>query len=290
MGAQIRDLKRRIRSIKNNSQLTRAMKMVSAAKLRRAQETMLGARPYSEALRRVLADVSARASAETHPLLVEREVELVELVVVTGDKGLCGSFNVNVFRRADAAIEQHRTAGHETSLVLIGKKGVDYYRRRGVESVERHADVFRSLDYTFAVEVAAGIRERFLSGESDAVYLVFNEFKSTIAQNLIVRKILPVSGLGADEGEAGPKGDYIYEPDADKLLAGLLPKFVEFELYHALLESIASEHAARMTAMDAATRNAGELIEKLTLVMNRARQAAITTEIIEVVSGAEALG
>jgi F-type H+-transporting ATPase subunit gamma len=288
LASNIRDLRRRIRSVKNTSQLTRAMKMVSAAKLRRAQESMLGARPYSSALERVLVEVAERTSGEIHPLLVARETKIVELVVLAGDKGLCGSFNAAVLRAADRAIREQRDAGRDVRLTIIGKKAVEYYRRREARIVEAHGDLFREFDYSAAADIARNLQERYVAGESDAVHLVYNEFKSAISQRLIVQPLLPIGGL--EEKKKDEKVDYLYEPEASALLADLLPRYLAFCLYHAMLESVAAEHAARMTAMDSATRNAEEMIEKLTLVMNRARQAAITTEIIEVVSGAEALG
>jgi len=285
----IRDLRRRIRSVKNTSQLTRAMKMVSAAKLRRAQESMMGARPYAHSLRRVLAEAAQRVRSEAHPLLVTREQKKVELIVIAGDKGLCGSFNVNVLRLAMQAIGRHRDAGREVRLVLVGRKTVDHFRRRPEHSaIERHSDVFRTFEYPVAASIGRGIQERYLAGESDAAYLVYNEFKSAISQTLVEQPLLPLGLLAEEEEQA--KIEYIYEPSAAQLLQKLLPRFVAFQVYQAMLESIAAEHAARMAAMDAATRNAEDMIDRLTLIMNRARQAAITTEIIEVVSGAEALG
>ncbi|RMG48690.1 MAG: ATP synthase F1 subunit gamma [Acidobacteria bacterium] len=289
-GASTRDLKRRIRSVKNTSQLTRAMKLVSAAKLRRAQEQMLAARPYAHSLRRVIEEVARRVEPGRHPLLAVRELRKVELIVIAGDKGLCGSFNANILRAAENEWRRHTDAGREVELTLVGKKAVDHYRRRSAKVRERHQDVFRSMDYTFAVDLARGVEERFVDGLVDGVFLVFNEFKTTIAQRVVVQPLLPLAGLQKAEREEAAASEYLYEPSPERLLRGLLPRYLAFLVYHALLESIAAEHAARMTAMDSATRNADEMIAKLTLMMNRARQAAITTEIIEVVSGAQALG
>ncbi len=291
MASNARDLKRRIRSVKNTAQLTKAMKMVSAAKLRRAQEAMMGSRPYAAALGRLVADVAARVPAELHPLLTQHEQERkVDLVLLAGDKGLCGAFNANIIKAAEAARIEHEAAGRSVELTLIGKKGIDYYRRRPEHTVrESFGDVFRKIEYTFAADLAETLSERFRRGESDAVYLVYNRFKSTIAQDVTVMPLLPVSDLGdaADQDDYGV--EYIYEPNAAVLLETLVPRFVSFQLYQAMLESVAAEHGARMAAMENATRSAEDMIAALTLQMNRARQAAITTELIEVVSGAEAL-
>lgn len=295
MADNIRDLRRRIRSVKNTSQLTRAMKMVSAAKLRRAQESMMRSRPYAGSLKHVLAELSLRVQPERHALLTQREPRRVDLVIVSGDKGLCGSFNSTVLRAADDQIAALQQRGAELKLTLVGKTSAEYYRRHQPDLVlAGYSDVFRTLEYSFAVDLAQAVQDRYTAKETDSVMVVHNEFKSTISQNLICEPLLPLSPIAAKEAEQEKKDDgrteYIYEPDADQLLAQLLPRYVTFRIYQALMESMAAEHAARMTAMDAATRNAEEMIEKLTLVMNRARQAAITTEIIEVVSGAAALG
>lgn len=291
MASNARDLKRRIRSVKNTAQLTKAMKMVSAAKLRRAQEAMMGSRPYAAALGRMVADVASRVPAELHPLLTQHEQEQkVDLVLLAGDKGLCGAFNANILKAAEAARIEHEDAGRSVELTLIGKKGVDYYRRRPEHTVrESFGDVFRKIEYTFAADLAVTLSERFTRGESDAVYLVYNRFKSTIAQDVTVMPLLPITDLGdvADQDDYGV--EYIYEPNAAALLETLVPRFVSFQLYQAMLESVAAEHGARMAAMENATRSAEDMIAALTLQMNRARQAAITTELIEVVSGAEAL-
>lgn len=290
MANPTRDLRRRIRSIRNTSQLTRAMKMVSAAKLRRAQETMLAARPYAESLRHVLGSLARRVDPSLHPLLVRREEKIVECLVLTGDKGLCGSFNTNILRAAEGAWREHTAAGRQVRLNLIGKRGVDYFRRRPqYPVVERRQDVFRSVDYRLAEDLAHGLEQRFVEGEVDAVLLVYNQFRSTMSQRVAVEPLLPFAGLSAEPVDEGYAADYIYEPAPRDLLDALIPRFVTFSLYRALLESCAAEHAARMTAMESATKNAEELINKLTLRMNRVRQASITSEIIEVVSGAQAL-
>jgi len=290
VASNARDLKRRIRSVKNTAQLTKAMKMVSAAKLRRAQEAMMSSRPYSAALARVVADVARQVPAELHPLLAERSLDRVDLVLLTGDKGLCGAFNTNIIKAGEMARTTHEAAGREVSLILVGKKGVDYYRRRPEHKVlASHQDVFRKVEYTLAAELARTLSERFVRGESDAVFLVYNRFRSTIAQDVTVTPLVPISDLGGAEEELSHGVEYIYEPEAAKLLETLVPRFVSFQLYQAMLESVAAEHGARMAAMENATRAADDMIAALTLQMNRARQAAITTELIEVVSGAEAL-
>jgi F-type H+-transporting ATPase subunit gamma len=288
-----KDLKRRIRSVSNTKQLTRAMKMVSAAKLRRSQDQMMASRPYAEALRRMMGHLARRVSPELHSLLAPREeVGSVDVVVITGDKGLCGAFNSNVIKRAESRRQEHAEAGRDVRLLLLGKKGADYYRRRPhVEIVDKHTDISRGVDYTLAADVAEQLSERFVDGQTDRVELVYNRFKTTISQTLIVETLIPLSAVAeVEEPEQDESSvELIYEPDANALMQDLVPRFVSFELYQALLESVASEHGARMAAMDNATRAAEDMIDELTLKMNRARQAAITTEIIEVVSGAEAL-
>jgi len=283
--AKTQDLRRRIGSIRNTMQLTKAMKTVSAAKLRRAQDAMLAARPYADQMQKVLKSLASRANPEAHPLLARRGDGRVRALVITSDRGLCGSFNVNICRTATTFLEDHRDKDLE--LLTVGRKGREYFKRRDYEIGRDWEDVLRTVDYPTAVDIAQFLIESYVNDEIDTVYLVYNEFKSTMQQKPVAEQLLPIERLDL---EAGESEDYIYEPDAASLFDRLLPKHVEFQVYRALRESVAAEHAARMTAMDAATRNAGELIDKLTLHMNRVRQASITTEIIEVVSGAEALG
>jgi F-type H+-transporting ATPase subunit gamma len=283
--AKTQDLRRRIRSIGNTMQLTKAMKTVSAAKLRRAQDAMLAARPYADQMQKVLKSLASRANPEAHPLLARRGDQRVRALVITSDRGLCGSFNVNICRTATAFLEDHR--GKELELLTVGRKGRDYFRRRNYTIGRDWEDVLRTVSYTTAVDIAQFLIDAYVKDEVDTVFVVYNEFKSTMQQRPVVEQLLPIEQLDLEPGEGE---DYIYEPDAATLFDSLLPKHVEFQVYRAFRESVAAEHAARMTAMDAATRNAGELIDKLTLHMNRVRQASITTEIIEVVSGAEALG
>jgi F-type H+-transporting ATPase subunit gamma len=289
------DIRRRIRSVKSTQQITKAMKMVAASKLRRSQERVIAARPYAATLAATLASVTGRIppredGAPAHPLLARREgadVKKVVLVVVTGDKGLCGAFNTNVNRAAGTFVRERRKAGVEVSLVTLGRKATDFWKRRTVPVLEAKPGLFQRFDYATAAEVARSLAARFTGGETDAVHVVFNEFKSVISQVVGVKRLLPIE-LG--ELEAGGGGtDYLYEPAPDVILGRLLPRHVEFQLFRVLLESNAAENAARMTAMESATKNAGEMIDSLTLTYNRARQAKITKELIEIVSGAEAL-
>jgi F-type H+-transporting ATPase subunit gamma len=268
--------------VKSTQQITKAMKMVSAAKLRRAQEAMFSARPYARKMMEVLKDLAARAPARSHPLLEERGDENVVLVVVSADKGLCGGFNANIIRAATRFLEEQR--GREVAVDLVGRKGRDHFKRRAVKVRAEHVGVFQALQYETARALAREAIEDFTSGRADRVYLLYNEFKSVIAQKITVEQLLPVPRARLEEKEAAL--DYVYEPAPAAILESLLPRHVETQLWRALLESAAAEHGARMTAMDSATRNAGEMIQRLTLHMNKVRQAAITKEIIEVVSGA----
>lgn len=344
--ASILDIKRRIRSVKNTRQITRAMKMVSAARLRRAQERALAARPYAQMLTNVLQSLVSRAEtidSETggpvHPLLARREERRILLVVVTGDRGLAGAFNTNILK---SAMRFLGGIGDKTvDIEAIGRKGRDFLRRRypsgdpnsetrsgKIQVTAEHIGVLNRVTFEDVQEIAENVIQRYEDGQVDAVYVIFNEFKSMIAQRLVVERVLPIAEIGereiaqaeqlsaeerkraleaAKEAGVGVHGrdtseidrkaaqfgtsqvDYIYEQSPDDLFQGLLPKYVTAQIFRSMLESVAAEHAARMTAMDSATRNAGEMIESYTLAMNRARQAAITKEIIEIVSGAAAL-
>ena len=283
--ANLRDIRTRIRSVKNTQQLTYAMKLVSATKLRRAQERIVAARPYARRMLRVLNSLATRANPEHHPLLARRGDRRVELVVITADRGLCGGFNTNIVKAA--AEEMEKRAGRELTLTLVGKKGRDHFRRRRVSVRREMVDIFRNVTYAHAAELARELIQGYVARELDAVYLVYNEFKSAIQQRVVAEKLLPIEQL-AREGPGLP-ADYIYEPAEKDLFDRLLPKHVEVQVYRALLESAASEQGARMTAMDSATNNAADMIESLTLNMNKVRQAGITKEILEVVSGAVAL-
>jgi F-type H+-transporting ATPase subunit gamma len=344
----ILDIRRRIRSVTNTRQITKAMKMVSAARLRRAQERALAARPYAQMLTNVLKSLVSRTEIydpETgeprHPLLAQRPENNILLVVLTGDKGLAGAFNTNILKAATRFLESKR--GKNVEIEAIGRKGRDFLRRRYPSAPPRAADsqeppritivgeqigVLQKVEYALASALAERVIDRYTDAEIDSVYLVYNEFKSVITQRLVVEKVLPVEDVGevsvAQAEEMGLKEkeraieaakgagvalrpadthevdaaaarfatapvDYIYEQPAVELFRGLLPKYVGVQIFHAMLESVAAEHAARMTATDAATNNATDIIDSLTLAMNRARQAKITKEIIEIVSGAAAL-
>jgi len=276
------DIRRRIRSVKSTQQITRAMKLVSAAKLRRAQDRVLAARPYAGMLARLLADVARSAKTDerlAHPLLAERAEERIQLILITADRGLAGAFNSNLIKTAQKFLEEHQGRGVE--METIGRKGRDFFRKRAARITGEHVGMTEKVTYAYAAQVAAKVIERFAAGEIDAVYLLYNEFKSVMAQRLVVNRILP-----AELPPGAEAIEYIWEQPPAELLAKLLPRYVEIEIYHALLESGAAQQAARMTAMDAATSNAAEMIDNLTLYMNRVRQASITREIIEVVSGA----
>ena len=277
------DLRRRIRSVKNTQQITKAMKMVSAAKLRRAQDRVIAARPYAAMLRQVLADVAGAVAAGEqtgeNPLLAQRPENRILLVLITGDKGLAGAFNTNLIKGAQRFAAEHR--GASVTLELIGRKGRDFFRKRGAAIAGEHVGLAAKVAFSDTAAIARQAMELFRGDEIDAVYLLYNEFKSVMAQRLMLTRVLPV-----EMPEQAAATDYIFEQPPAVILGDLLPKYVEMEFYRALLESAAAEHAARMTAMDAATSNAAEMIDKLTLYMNRVRQASITKEIIEVVSGA----
>jgi F-type H+-transporting ATPase subunit gamma len=281
------DIRRRVRSVRNMEQLTKAMKMVSAAKLRRAQDRALAARPYAKMLRQMLANVAEAAAqspdAGGHPLLAVRPEKRILLVVITADMGKAGGFNANLIKLAQRFVDEHKQ--DELSFELIGRKGRDYFRKRSARIVGEHTDIFRNVKFEDAEEIAGPIIERFSSAEVDSVYLFVNEFKSVMSPHLAAERMLPL-----EVPKTQSQADYIYEQKPEELLGSLLPRYVKVQIYRALLESIAAEHAARMTAMDAASSNASDVIEKLTLYMNRVRQASITREIIEIVSGAAALG
>ncbi len=281
----ILDIRRRIRSVKNTQQITKAMKMVSAAKLRRAQERVMSARPYAQKILSVLNSLVTRSEGQTHPLLEDRGGERIQVVVITADKGLCGAFNSNIIKAAQNFIGEHRH--RQLTLNCVGRKGRDFFRKGSLPLAHEAVNIFARLDYSHAKQISATLMEEFSNKEVDAVYLVYNEFKSVIQQRIVVEQLLPIQKLAISQ-EANLI-DYIYEQPAGEIFSSLIPKHVEVQVYRALLESAAAEHGARMTAMDAATNNAIDLIDSLTLTMNRARQAGITREIIEIVGGAAAL-
>ena len=288
--ANLIDIRRRIRSVKNTQQITKAMKMVAAARLRRSQDRILATRPYALEIREVIGNLAAHAGKLQHPLLEVREERRVLLAVVTGDKGLAGSFNANVLRRANESIAELP----QVSLLLLGKKGNDFFRRRGLPIRKGYTSLFTNVTYAQAQEIAGDLSKAYADGEYDSVHVVYNQFKSMMVQELTEDRLLPVPAGNSGNGdqaapESGSDRQYIFEPKAEEILEELLPRYVTFQVYRILLESQAAEHAARMTAMDSATKNASEMIDRLTLRYNRARQAAITTQLIEVVSGANAL-
>ncbi|UCD11241.1 MAG: ATP synthase F1 subunit gamma [Nitrospinaceae bacterium] len=284
----LRDIKRRIRSVKNTQQITKAMKLVAASKLRKAQQAILVARPYAIKIMQVLNHLVARCNLDLHPLLENREGSRVLYLVITSDKGLCGGFNGSVLKRAMREVEESR--GKEISFVIAGKKGRDFFRVRPQKILHEYLDWTRDFDYMKADEIADLLAGMFAEKTVDRVYVVYNEFKSVMQQDVVVEQLLPVvpeeTGIGREEGHVV---DYIYEPDEETILEDLIKRYMTVQVYRAFLESSASEHGARMTAMDSATRNAGEMIGGLSLTYNKARQAYITKELIEIVNGAEAL-
>jgi F-type H+-transporting ATPase subunit gamma len=282
------DLRRRIRAVKNTQQITKAMKMVAASKLRRAQERIFNARPYALQMRRVLSSLAVRVDPAAHPLLAIRATGLDSktlVIVVTADKGLCGSFNTNIIKAAGGFIA---TSQQVCTLGLVGRKGRDFFGRRGFEVLYEQIGIFQKLRYQDAQAIAQTAIEAFASGKVDRVMLVYNEFKSVMSQRVVVDELLPITRAEVGRSSA-PEVDYLYEPSPQEIFDQLLPRYMEVQVYRALLESNAAEHAARMTAMDTATKNSADMIGSLTLYMNKVRQAAITREIIEVVSGAQAL-
>jgi len=285
--ANLKEIKRRIGSVKNTRQITSAMKLVAAAKMRKAQENVVISRPYEEKMLSVINALSARSEESANPLFEKREEKNILIILFSSDKGLCGGFNGNLFRQTLGMI--HEDEGKGIHLSTVGKKGRDFFSKRNVIIEKEYVDFSHDINFELAQDIASDAIEMFLSGRVDKVYTVFNWFKSVIVQDVVVRPLLPLASSD-DDSDGEYNVDYIYEPSAEVILTDLLKKYVEVEVYQSLLESWASENGARMAAMDSATRNAGEMISALTLKYNRARQAAITTEIIEIVSGADALG
>jgi F-type H+-transporting ATPase subunit gamma len=289
--ATLLDFRRRIRSVKNTQQITRAMKFVAAALLRRAQEAALAARPYAQELARVLRSTMARIESPQHPLLAKRPEDRILVIILSGERGLAGAFNSNILKKANEFIRSKK--GKKIVVLPVGKKGRDAVRKAGFELVGEYVNVLARVDYGVAREIARLVTELYTRNEIDAVYMVFSEFHSVMSANLTVDKLLPVEPMTAEEPSGslseqteGAQIDYIYAQPETQILDRLLPRYVETQVLRAMLESSASEHAARMTAMEAATNNAGDVIDALALHMNKVRQAAITKEIIEIVSGA----
>jgi F-type H+-transporting ATPase subunit gamma len=282
----LKDIRKRITSVKNTQKITRAMKLVAAARLRRAQESIIAARPYSAALEQVIFDLAARAGSDAHPLFEKRKGKRAELVVMTSDRGLAGSFNAQLIRVAEKYSRNELADHEEVTLRIVGKKGNDYFKRRDYD-ISSFTNAPTSADaLVFSREMANSVVADFEENKVDEVYLFYNEFKSAMTQDATVKKLLPVEPGNVEEVTGG---DFIYEPSKEELLEHLVPLYIQNGLFKAALESIASELGSRMSAMDSATRNAGEMIDKLTLQYNRARQAAITKELLEIISGAEAL-
>lgn len=279
------DLRRRIRSIKSTRQLTHAMKLVAAAKVKKSQEQIFKSRPYAKKMIEVLSSLASRANPDEHPLLKIKGDKNIELMVITADKGLCGAFNSNIIKEVLSFME--RNSEKKIGLHLIGKKGYDYFKKKKVELKSYEINIFRKITYKHAMLLAKRVIQSYTEGDLDALYLIYNEYKSALQQNIVTERLLPIERLKLPEKEL--LIDYIYEPDPTEIFSILIPHFIEIEIYHALLESSAAEHSARMSAMELATKNADELIDQLTLTMNKLRQASITKEIIEVVSAGEAL-
>ena len=286
--ATLRDIQRRIRSVQSTQKITRAMKLVAAAKLRRAQERIVAARPYASKMSEVLSGLALRCDPKAHPLLARRETGRKVLLVITADKGLCGAFNSNIIRRS-LEILRGATGDVQFSLTVVGRKSRDFYRRRPYTIRSEYVNFFDRLAYDHAAQMAQDVIRAYVREECDEVELVYNEFRSVTSQRVKVETLLPIRPLeGPGDGAAAPL-DYLYEPSPAAILERLLPKHVETQVYRALMESLAGEYGARMTAMDNATRNAGDMINKLSIKYNRQRQAQITKELIEIISGAEAL-
>ncbi len=284
--ATLKSIKKRIVSVKNTRQITKAMKMVSAAKLRRAQDSITAARPYAKKLAEVLQKLAAQSEGDAHPLLEKRNAEKALLIVISSDRGLCGGFNANLSKAADRFIKEKKGDYAEFSVMTIGRKGYEFLKSRTTVR-KNHEGVLAGLNYQTAALLAHEVIDGYLAGDFDEVFVIYNAFKSVMSQDITVQQLLPVPPATTGTEEVGT--DYIYEPSKGALLAELLPKNIEVQIFKALLDSVAAEHAARMTAMDSASKNANEMIGKLTLQYNRARQAAITKELMEIISGAESV-
>ena len=286
----LQHLRRKIGAITNTQKITKAMKMVAAAKLKRAQARILAARPYAHKMRNVLANLSRRVNRASHPLLQKRAGEVLEVVVVTSDRGLCGAFNANILRKATEFLQGCEARRARVTVSLVGRKGRDYFRRRHWPIRHQWTDVFDRLSYEHGLDIGQDLIQQFTKGTFDEAYVIYNEFKSAIQQRVVVEKLFPLEAPDEDgEPSSLMGGSYEYEPDEDVLLHALLPKHFQVQMFRILLESSAAEQGARMAAMDGATRNAGELIKKLTLYYNKTRQSAITKELMDIVGGVEAL-
>ena len=283
--ASLKVIRKRISSVQNTQKITKAMKMVSAAKLRRAQEAATSSRPYAQKLTGMLSNVAARVAADSHPLLQSRaEVKSIHLILVTADRGLCGGYNSNLIRKANAFLAEH--GRDRVRVTCVGRRGFDFFKKRDVTIADKHINLSGGMTHALAQTISLQLQKEFVTEETDAVYIIYNRFRSALVQTPVVERILP---LEPQKSEDGVMTDYLYEPDAAQLLDRLLRQYVTIVIHRAFLEATASEHGARMTAMDSATSNASDMIDRLTLAMNRARQAGITKELMEIVGGAEAL-
>lgn len=283
--ATLRQLRTRVSSIQNIQKVTNAMQLVAAARMRQAQEDILAARPYAEKLDSILRRLSGSTDTSQHPLLISREASRAAVCVIASDRGLCGGFNASIFRKASSEVDG--LEGLETDVVTVGRKARNYFGNRDYNVVNEHIDVFRDLQFPVASSIAQDLTNRFLSGEVDQVFLVYSEFRSVAIQEPVIQQLLPIVPEAASEEEQS--SEFLFEPDPDRLLATLIPKQVNFQVWRALLESNAGEQAARMQAMDNATKNAGDLIDELTREVNKVRQTAITLELMDIIGGAEAV-
>ncbi len=282
----LKDIRKRISSVKNTQKITKAMKMVSAAKLRRAQDAALAARPFASKLTDLLNNVAARVGETAHPLLETRdEVRSIHVLLVTADRGLCGGYNSNLIRKATNFLDEK--GRDRVKMTFVGRRGYDFFKKRGVQIAGEHINLFGGPTRELATALGEQFRREYVTGETDAVYVIYNQFRSALVQEPIAEQLLPI--VPPEDGEGADATEYVYEPEADQLLGRLLTQYVNVLIHRAFLEAVASEHGARMTAMDSATSNASDMIDRLTLDMNRARQAGITKELMEIVGGAEAL-
>ncbi|TAL17368.1 ATP synthase F1 subunit gamma [bacterium] len=285
--ANLKDIKTRIASVKSTQQITKAMKMVSAARFRKAEESIIENRPYSDKILEVLGSLALRTEEEAHPLLERREAKNVGIIVFTSDRGLCGSFNGSIIRSIDRFLKEKAGKHDQISLYVVGKKARDYYKSRPVEKFGEKAELFGNVSYGHAQEIGREVVERYTNKELDLVYMVYNEYRSALSQVVVYDRLLPVEPPAVGADAVNP--DYIYEPSKEHMLSWVLPRYVDVRIFRALLESTASEHGARMTAMDSATNNASDMIERLTLKFNRARQESITSELMDIVNGVESM-
>ena len=288
--ATLSDIKRKIGAVKNTRQITKAMNMVAAAKLRGAQMKMESFEPYATKFAEVLGNLASRIEPDIHPLLVKKEkVSRVELLHFSGDKGLCGSFNTNLFHRAEKWVKQEKDSGVDIAVTAVGKRGRDYFKKRGYDLIGSHINAYRSVDISFVNQISRGMIDRYLADEVDGVYMIYSRFLGMGKQLPTLVKLIPVEPPVAKDEQSGAKTEYLCEPDPEGLMIELLPKHINVQIYNAFLQNETSEHSARMAAMDNASRNCDDLVESLTLVYNKARQAAVTAELMDIVGGAAAL-